>query len=77
MSQPSSEARHRFQINLHRLRKEKGWSQEELASRCGLHRTFVSSVERGERNISIDNVGRLALALEVDVQALFEPVSQE
>lgn len=56
--------------NLRRLRQQRGWSQEELAARCGLHRTFVSSVERGERNISLDNVDRLAQALEVDVREL-------
>ena len=56
--------------NLRRLRQRFGWSQEELAARSGLHRTFVSSVERGERNISLDNIDRLAQALEVDVQVL-------
>ena len=53
-----SEARHRLMANLRRLRQRFGWSQEELAARSGLHRTFVSSVERGERNISLDNIDR-------------------
>lgn len=52
--------------NLKRLRAERGWSQEELAYRAGLHRTFVAHVERGARNISLDNIERLALALETE-----------
>lgn len=56
--------------NLKRLRGERGWSQEELAYRAGLHRTFVAHVERGARNISLDNIERLAAALETEPSAL-------
>jgi len=60
--------------NLRRLRAKRGLSQEALADRAGIHRTYVGSVERAERNISIDNVGRLAGALGVDVRELLVPI---
>lgn len=56
--------------NLRALRAAKGWSQEDLAFECGLHRTFVAHVEREVRNISIDNIERLARALGVTVGEL-------
>ena len=51
--------------NLIALRREKGWSQEALALEAGLHRTFVAHTERGARNISLDNLEKLAQALGV------------
>lgn len=56
--------------NLRSLRKEQGLSQEALADRAGLHRTFVGSVERCERNISLGNIGKLAAALAVSASLL-------
>ena len=66
-------AREALAANIVALRHEKGWSQEVLAFECGLHRTFVAHVERLSRNISLDNVERLALALGVQPYELLKP----
>jgi transcriptional regulator with XRE-family HTH domain len=60
-------ARARFALNLRSARLARGFSQEELAARAGLHRNYIGSVERNEKNISIDNMERLAIVLGVDV----------
>lgn len=52
------------------LRSDRGVSQEELATLAGLHRTYVGSVERGERNVSLVNIVKLAAALEVEASDL-------
>lgn len=67
------EARQILAANLRRLRAERGWSQEELAFESNLHRTFVAHVERGGRNISLDNIERLARALQVQAFELLIP----
>lgn len=61
-------ARLAFATSVHRLRLERRLSQEDLAELSELHRTYVGSVERGERNVSIDNMERLALALGVHLR---------
>ena len=65
-------ARLRYAENLRLARQRKSISQEALADLCGLHRTYVGSVERGERNISIDNMERLASALGVTIESLLK-----
>lgn len=59
--------------NLRRIRIKRGLSQEALAERAGIHRTYVGSVERAERNVSIDNICRLAAAVGVDPRDLLTP----
>lgn len=59
-----------FGARLRAARTAKGWTQERLAEAAGLHFTYVSSVERGERNVSLQNILRLADALTVDAGTL-------
>ena len=65
-------ARRIFAENLRKARLAKGLSQEDLAELAGLHRTYVGSVERAERNISIDNMERLAAALDASLTSLLQ-----
>ena len=58
-------------LNISKHRRLNNLSQEKLAELCGLHRTYIGSVERGERNISIDNIERISNALAVDIEKLF------
>lgn len=55
-----------FSSNVRKYRKIKGFSQEELAFISGLHRTYISAVEREKRNISLENINKLAEALEIE-----------
>ena len=59
--------------NLVRLRLARGWSQGALAFEAKLHRTFIAHVERQARNISLDNIEKIAIALGVSIQELFAP----
>lgn len=62
---------------MRRMRHSKGWSQEDLAEEAGLHRTYVGAVERAERNVSIDNIERIANALGTSLSDLLErPVAK-
>lgn len=65
-------ARIRLAANLRAARKEQQISQEELADRAEIDRSFVGSVERSERNISLDNIERLSVALGMDVADLLK-----
>lgn len=66
-------AREMLAANVLLMRRAKGWSQEDLALEAGLHRTFVAHVERCARNIALDNIEKLALALQVETYALLKP----
>ena len=61
----------RFGTTLRKLREERGYSQEELAERAGLHRNYVGGVERGERNVALENIVKLARALSFSPRDLF------
>lgn len=63
--------------NIRRLRLRCGWSQEQLAEQCGLHRTYVGAIERGERNLGLDNLERLARALNVPAARLLTDLQQQ
>ncbi len=65
-----SDVLHRFGKKMRIVRKSKGVSQEKLADLAGLHRTYVSLVERGQCNISLVNIEKLAKALQVPLTRL-------
>ena len=63
--------------NIKRLRQASGLSQETLAEKSGLHRTYISSVERAQRNVSIENIFAIAEALKCDPRELLQPFTEE
>lgn len=70
LRKPSSDLSAVLAENLRNYRLNKQISQEQLAEICGLHRTYIGSVERGERNITLSSLEILAKALDVSVQQL-------
>jgi transcriptional regulator with XRE-family HTH domain len=58
---------------MRRLRAARGLSQEALAHECGMNRTYLSAVERAERNVSIDNIARIASGLKIESWKLLKP----
>lgn len=64
--------RRSFGRRVRELRKQKGFSQEVLADKAGLHRTYIGSIERGEQNVSIDNIDKIAKALRTPIVSLFD-----
>ncbi len=69
-SQETHPTRHLLAQRLRLLRTLRGWSQETLAEQAGLHRTYISGIERGERNLGLDNLDKLAQAFGVTVVEL-------
>lgn len=65
----------RFGQAVRNIRREHGISQEELAERCGLHRTYISDVELGKRNVSLENIERIAISLNKSLVELFLEVN--
>ena len=70
----SKDPRRIFGSHIRSFRKQAGMSQERLAEVCGLHRTYVGAVERGERNVSLLNIVTLARALNIKPAELLEGV---
>lgn len=62
----------RFGERVRELRRATGLSQEAFADRCGLDRTYISGIERGKRNVSLENLKVLAKALSVTLSAMLE-----
>jgi len=69
---PKATTKSVFGTAVRALREERGYSQEELAERANLHRNYVGGVERGERNVGLENIVKLARALSVRTRDLFE-----
>jgi len=61
-----------FGIRVRKLRQALGISQEELAFSSNLHRTYISDIERGTRNVSLDNIYKIAVALDISPKDLFD-----
>ncbi|PJF39945.1 MAG: XRE family transcriptional regulator [Phototrophicales bacterium] len=59
------------------LRKARGWSQDEFAAYCNMHRTYIGSIERGEQNISLKNIVKISRALNMRLSELFENFPDE
>jgi len=64
----------RLGARIRELRKRRGWSQEDLADVSGLHYTYVGSVERGERNVTLRSIHTLASSLHVSISELFRGI---
>lgn len=64
----------RFGQRVRDLRRSRGLSQENFAEQCGLDRTYIGGVERGERNISLKNIEQISAALYMSISRLFEDV---
>ncbi len=62
----------RIGLNIIKIREKRGLSQEKLAALAGLHRTYIGQVERGEKNIGLKNLEKIANALEVPARRLVE-----
>jgi transcriptional regulator with XRE-family HTH domain len=61
----------KFGALIRHLRTRAGWSQEEFADRCGLHRTYIGAIERGEKTVTIETANRLAKALSLNLSQIF------
>ena len=72
-----ADLRQQFAIAVRARRQKLGLSQERFAEVCGLHRTYIGAIERGERNVSLVNIGKIAKALKVPLHVLFKGIDLE
>lgn len=66
-----------FGIAIRNLRLEKGISQEAFADSCGLHRTYISDIELGKRNVSLANIEKMVNALGISLSTLFQEIEKD
>lgn len=66
-----------FSSNMRRYRMSLGLSQEKFAEKCNLHRTYISSIERCQRNVSLENIQKIAEALEIEPYKLLVESNQK
>jgi transcriptional regulator with XRE-family HTH domain len=71
MSNTKISIQKQFGKKVRELRTERGYSQEGFAFECGLHRTYIGCIERGEKNITITNIEKIAKALKIEIWSLF------
>lgn len=65
----------KFGQRVRELRKERGWSQEEFADKCELDRTYISGIERGVRNPTLEVIGILSRGLKVSIEVIFNGIT--
>jgi transcriptional regulator with XRE-family HTH domain len=68
----NAKARKDLGQKIRRIRKSLGYSQESLADAVGLHRTYIGAIERGEQNVSLDNIVKISKTLKVSPSELFD-----
>ena len=66
-----------FGKTIRQIRLSKNISQEKFADLCNLHRTYISDIELGKRNVSLENIGKMASALDMNISELFQEVESD
>ena len=72
MSKTHESIQKQFGKKVRELRTQRGYSQEGFAFECNLHRTYIGCIERGEKNVTITNIEKIAKALKVEICQLFK-----
>ena len=75
MKESNSMILKQFGNRIKELRKNKNISQEDLATLSGLHRTYIGMIERGEKNITLKNIEKIALAFNIEISELFKDIN--